>query len=1218
VLEATNSAGNDTQNFTLSIGQAPDITSADSLTCEVGQPCSFTATADGFPAPEFDLPGLPAGLSLDPVSGELSGTPDAGTGAVYNLVLEATNDVGSDTQAFTLTVNEAPTITSGDNLACEVEAPCSFLFTADGHPDATFDLPGLPAGLSLDPVTGELTGAPDAGTGGTYNLVLEATNSAGNDTQNFTLSIGQAPSITSPDTLLCEAGTPCSFTATADGFPAPEFDLPGLPASLVLDPATGELSGAADAGTGGDYNLTLTATNSFGSDDQAFTLTVAEAPVANNDPDGGIPGDSSPGSMPYHGSFDSTLVVSDANGVLANDTLGFPQAGIVDLTPPTSAGGSVTLTSNGGFSYAPPSGFTGIDTFEYCLDNGINPPDCATVSVAIGERPSAEDHTFAQTLLGNTHIDTALSSNFSLFSLADGDGVSIAASAETNGEVIIDAGTGTFHFHPAAGHNGAASFEYDVSNGFGSATGTVTFDVQGLVWYFDNSAGGGGDGRLASPFNSLAAASAAAAGDVLFLHTGTGDYTGGISLLDNQVLVGHGSADDLEFHAGQTAPDDSLLPSESTEPVIANAGGHGIVLGNGNGIHGLHVGNTSGYGISGSNFGTLTVSGVDITGTGSGLNLDTGTVAGAGFGQVNATSGTHGILLTDVAGAVDLGGGAISGATTAAMELNGGTANVNYAGTLQPGTGGRPTLIQNKTAGTVALTGQLNSTQLGVRMANNPGATLRFAGGMNLSTGSNIAFQASGGGTIEVCDENPCNPGATGALVNTLTTTTATALDVSNTTIGANHLEFRSISAGTGASGPANGIVLENTGSAGGLKVRGSGTAGSGGTIQRTSGKGILLLNTAHVDLARMIITNSGDDGIDGTSVTHFALSDSAVTNNGSGVNHEGINFVNLGGTVALTNVTATGNAYHNLRIDNTSGTISSLAIAGGSYSNNNATIGNHGILIEPRGSSQITAATVSGATISGNRVMGMMVNAADSAVVSSFIVDGNTIQNNELGVDFSKSQTSSITYSLINNSGMTGHNSHGVNFFTAAGAGTTGTMNGTIQNNTIGAAGVDGSGSVIGNCLRVNVNGDTQAAIRVDGNTARECPQGRGLEAIGRNGTGGLDLTVTNNDIDHVNLGFNPGVSDFPLAAVMVQSNCVTVCNTVRSDVRGNTVPGGSSFDFTAGYITLIQSNASTLQLVDNPPGSANCAAQLNDNNTGSAGTAGTCTLIPGPINTP
>jgi hypothetical protein len=314
-------------------------------------------------------------------------------------------------------------------------------------------------------------------------------------------------------------------------------------------------------------------------------------------PAGGIPSDSSPGSMPYHGSFDSTLVVSDANGVLANDTLGFPAARIVDENPTSANGGSVTLNLDGGFSYTPPSGFTGIDTFEYCLDNGVNPQDCATVSVAIGERPDADDHVFAQTLLGNTHIDTAHEQRF-LAAQPDQWRCRLACGVQPDQwRCAINGTTGTFSFNPAAGHNGAASFQYSVTNGFGSANGTVTFDVQGLVWYFDNAAATGGDGRLASPFNSLAGAAAAAAGDVLFLHAGSGNYTGGITLLDNQTLVGHAHADDLEFHAGQTAPDDSPLPTHLDRAGDCQCRRSWHRPGQWQRLHGLHVGNTSGYGV---------------------------------------------------------------------------------------------------------------------------------------------------------------------------------------------------------------------------------------------------------------------------------------------------------------------------------------------------------------------------------------------------------------------------------------------------------------------------------------------------------------------------------------------------------------------------------------------------------------------------------------------
>ena len=88
---------------------------------------------------------------------------------------------------------------------------------------------------------------------------------------------------------------------------------------------------------------------------------------------------------------------------------------------------------------------------------------------------------------------------------------------------------------------------------------------------------------------------------------------------------------------------------------------------------------------------------------------------------------------------------------------------------------------------------------------------------MTLSTAGNAAFTATGGGTVNV----------TGT--NTLATTTATALNVDNTNIGASGITFRSISSGTAASGPAKAIILNAVGS-GNFTVTGDGsTANSAG-----------------------------------------------------------------------------------------------------------------------------------------------------------------------------------------------------------------------------------------------------------------------------------------------------------------------------------------------------------------------------------------------------
>src|SRR3712207_3230861 len=95
----------------------------------------------------------------------------------------------------------------------------------------------------------------------------------------------------------------------------------------------------------------------------------------------------------------------------------------------------------------------------------------------------------------------------------------------------------------------------------------------------------------------------------------------------------------------------------------------------------------------------------------------------------------------------------------------------------------------------------------GISLSSNNAATLTFSGALTLSTGSNAGFAATGGGTVV----------ATGAT-NTIATTTGTALNVSNTTIGAGGLNFRSIA----SNGASSGIVLNNTGATAGLTVTGN------------------------------------------------------------------------------------------------------------------------------------------------------------------------------------------------------------------------------------------------------------------------------------------------------------------------------------------------------------------------------------------------------------
>jgi hypothetical protein len=90
-----------------------------------------------------------------------------------------------------------------------------------------------------------------------------------------------------------------------------------------------------------------------------------QAPVANNDPSPTDPPYTTPGGG-------AALVVSAADGVLKNDT--DPDAGTVltASTPSTTTQqlGTVSMSSDGGFTYTPPGGFSGTDTFSYSASDG--------------------------------------------------------------------------------------------------------------------------------------------------------------------------------------------------------------------------------------------------------------------------------------------------------------------------------------------------------------------------------------------------------------------------------------------------------------------------------------------------------------------------------------------------------------------------------------------------------------------------------------------------------------------------------------------------------------------------------------------------------------------------------------------------------------------------------------------------------------------------------
>lgn len=356
-------------------------------------------------------------------------------------------------------------------------------------------------------------------------------------------------------------------------------------------------------------------------------------------------------------------------------------------------------------------------------------------------------------------------------------------------------------------------------------------------------------------------------------------------------------------------------------PIQQVAGGVTLIgqSGNGVGTHGLLLTNVLGdLGFTDLDIFNDAGTGLGVTSTGA-LNAGAGTgfrlVVPAGVSTIDSNGGpavsvnnasmtlplgflestnstTTGLSLVNAFGgvgatALSVNSGAISdpaGASGDAVVVTGGSGHVTL-GIPVSNNNGRAVAISSRTSDTVSFTGAITETGNGILLNSNGAAsTTVFAGGLSVSTGANPAFTATSGGRLSICDESPCNPGSTGPLVNALSTTTATVLNLSNTTITPEGVTLRSINS-TGASGNTA-IILANTGT-GPFHVTGTGSSGTGGTIDNKTADGMTMNNTdGPVTLRHMIFEDLGNmgggiDTISGHDAIHGQDVDGGLTLDG-------------------------------------------------------------------------------------------------------------------------------------------------------------------------------------------------------------------------------------------------------------------------------------------------------------------------------------------------
>jgi hypothetical protein len=272
---------------------------------------------------------------------------------------------------------------------------------------------------------------------------------------------GTPPAITSGATAtfaVAQAGL--AFTVSTTGTPVPTITEAGqLPSGVNLTDngdGTATLNGTPAAGTGGVYDLTITASNAYPPNaTQSFALTVNEAP-----------------------SFSTAAVAALSTaqpGSFAIATNGYPPA---TITESGSLPQGVTFAANPANGTAllagkPSASAAGVHDVTLTAGNGISPEAAQTLAIIVGEPATFVSASTVSFAVGQAGSFTVVAAGFPAPSLTEQGRLPSGVSFTDHGN-----GTATLAGTPAAGSKGTYPLAIvGTSAGSPAAAQTLTLSV---------------------------------------------------------------------------------------------------------------------------------------------------------------------------------------------------------------------------------------------------------------------------------------------------------------------------------------------------------------------------------------------------------------------------------------------------------------------------------------------------------------------------------------------------------------------------------------------------------------------------------------------------------------------------------------------------------------------------------------------------------------------